>query len=152
MNLQLRHDWNGNTIGSGLPSETIVLGANWTLFSAGERAGAVQTAMANAKKAQFELDAQRNQLKLLLKQLTRNETQFHYELQLSRLMIQKEEAVIKRLKQRFSRGLVPLSALLESQMKLTQNTAQELQTLHQLRLNQAHILMLTNQLISKAMT
>lgn len=152
VNLQLRHDWNGNTVGSGLPSETIALGANWTLFSAGERAGAVQAATANAKKVQFELDAQRNQLKLLLKQLTRNETTFHYELQLSRQMVQKEEKVIKKLRQRFSRGLVPLGALLESQMKLTQNKAQELQALHQLRLNQAHILMLSNQLIPKTMT
>ncbi len=152
VNLQLRHDWNGNTVGSGLPSETIALGANWTLFSAGERAGAVQAATANARKAQFELDAQRNQLKLLLKQLMRNEIQFRYELQLSRQMVQKEEEVIKKLRRRFGRGLVPLSALLESQMKLTQNKAQELQALHQINLNQAHILMLTNQLIPKAMT
>lgn len=147
VNLQLRHDWNGYTVGSGLPSDTIALGANWTLFSAGERSGAVQSATANAKKAQFELDEQRNQLKLLLKQLTRNATQFNYELQLSRQMIQKEEEVIKKLSQRFGRGSVPLSALLESQIKLTQSKAQELQALHRLRLNKAHILMLTNQLI-----
>jgi outer membrane protein TolC len=150
VNLQLRHDWNGNTLGSGLPSDTIALGANWTLFSAGERAGAVQSATANAKKAQFELDEQRNQLKLMLRQLARNETQFHYALQLNRQMAHQEEIVIKTLTQRFGRGLVPLGALLESQMKLTQTKAQELQTLYQLRLNQAHILMLTNQLIPKA--
>lgn len=149
VNLQLRHDWNGNTLGSGLPSDTIAIGANWTLFSAGERAGAVQTATANAKKAQFELDEQRNQLKLMLRQLTRNETQYRYALQLNRQMAHQEDAVIKTLTQRFGRGLVPLSALLESQMKLTQTKAQELQTLYQLRLNQAHILMLTNQLIPK---
>ncbi|KTD04786.1 TolC family protein [Fluoribacter gormanii] len=152
VNLQLRHDWNGYTLGSGLPSDTIAVGANWTLFSAGERAGAVQSATAKAKKAQFELDEQRNQLKLLLRQLTRNETQFNYELQLSRQMAEKEAEVIKKLNKRFGRGLIPLSALLESQMKLTQSKAQELQTLHQLRLTQAHILMLTNQLIPKAIT
>lgn len=147
VNLQLRHDWNGSTIDSGLPSETIVLGANWTIFSAGERAGAVQAAIANAKKAQFELDEQCIQLKLLLKQLIHYETQFNYELRLSRQMIQKEEEIIKKLSQRFGRGSVPLSALIESQIKLTQSKAQELQAMHRLRLNQAHILMLTNQLI-----
>jgi outer membrane protein len=151
VNLQLRHDWNGNTFGSGLPSDTIALGANWTLFSAGERAGAVQSAIANSRKVQFELDEQRNQLKLRLKQVMRNEVQLRYELGVSQQMAQKEEAIILKLKQRFGRGLVPLSALLESQMKLTQNKAQELQVLHRIRLNQAHLLMLTNQLIPKAM-
>ena len=150
VNLQLRHDWNGNTLGSGLPSDTVALGANWTLFSAGDRAGAVQSASANVKRAQFELDEQRNQLKLLLRQLTRNEAQFRYELELNRQLVHKEEEVINKLRQRFGRSLVPLGALLESQMKLTQSKAQELQVLHQLRLNQAHILMLTNQLIPKA--
>ena len=147
VNLQLRHDWNGNTFGSGLPSDTIALAANWTLFSAGERAGAVQSAIANSRKVQFELDEQRNQLKLQLKQVMRNEVQLRYELGLSQQMAQKEEAIILKLKQRFGRGLVPLSALLESQMKLTQNKAQELQVLHRIRLNRAHLLMLTNQLI-----
>lgn len=151
VNLQIRHDWNGNTFGSGFPSNTIALGANWTLFSAGERAGAVQSAIANSRKVQFELDEQRNQLKLRLKQIIRNEVQLRYELELSQQMVQKEEAIIKKLKQRFSRGLVPLGALLDSQMKLTQNKAQELQVLHRIRLNQAHVLMLTNQLIPNAM-
>lgn len=148
--MQLRHDWNGNTIGSGLPSDTIALGANWTLFSAGERAGAVQVANANAKKIQFELDEQRNQLRLQLKQIQRAKQQTRYELQLSRQTAEKEEAVIQKLKQRFGRGLVPLSALLESQMKLTQSKAQELQALHQLRVHDARWLMLSNQLISKS--
>lgn len=150
VNLQLRHDWNSNTLGNGLPSDTIALGANWTLFSGGERAGAIQSATANARKAQFELDEQRNQLKLMLRQLARHETQFHQALRLNRQMIQQEETVIKTLTQRFSRGLVPLGAMLESQMKLTQTKAQELQTLYQLRLNQTHTLMLTNQLIPKS--
>ena len=151
ISMQLRHDWNGNTIGSGLPSDTIALGANWTLFSAGERAGAVQVANAHAKKTQFELDEQRNQLRLQLKQIQRAEQQTLYELQLSRKTAEKEDAVIQKLKQRFGRGLVPLSALLESQIKLTQSKAQELQALHQSRLHQAHWLMLSNQLIPKAM-
>lgn len=87
---------------------------------------------------------------MLLNQVQRNEKQFHSELQLSRQMARKEEVVIKMLKQRFGRGLVPLSALLESQIKLTQSKAQELQAQHQLRLNQAHLLMLSNQLIPEA--
>lgn len=149
LSMQLRHDWNGNTLGAGLPSDTIVLGANWTLFSAGERAGAVQVASANAKKIQFELDEQRNQLRLQLKQIQRAQRQMRYELQLSRQIADKEEAVIQKLKQRFGRGLVPLSALLESQMKLTQSKAQELQALFQLRVHEAHWLMLSNQLIPK---
>ncbi|CAM2991939.1 TolC family protein [Legionella anisa] len=147
VSMQLRHDWNGNTIGSGLPSDTIALGANWTLFSAGERAGAVRVASANAKKVQFELDEQRNQLRLQLKKIQRAEQQTLYEVHLSRQSAEKENAVIQKLKQRFGRGLVPLSALLESQMKLTQTRAQELQALHQLRIHQAHWLMLSNQLI-----
>lgn len=150
VSMQLRHDWNGNTIGSGLPSDTIALDANWTLFSAGERAGAVQVASANAKKVQFELDEQRNQLRLQLKQIQRAEQQTLYEVRLSRQTAEKVDAVIQKLKQRFGRGLVPLSALLESQMKLTQSKAQELQALHQSRLHQAHWLMLSNQLIPKA--
>ncbi|HAT1880061.1 TPA: TolC family protein [Legionella pneumophila] len=150
VSMQLRHDWNGNTIGSGLPSDTIALGATWTLFSAGERAGAVQVASANAKKVQFELDEQRNQLRLQLTKIQRAEQQTLYEVRLSRQSAEKEDAVIQKLKQRFGRGLVPLSALLESQMKLTQAKAQELQALHQLRIHQAHWLMLGNQLIPKA--
>ena len=85
-----------------------------------------------------------------LRQIQRAERQTRYELQLSRQTAEKEEAVIQKLKQRFGRGLVPLSALLESQMKLTQSKAQELQALHQLRVHEAHWLMLSNQLISKA--
>lgn len=148
VSMQLRHDWNGNTIGSGLPSDTIVLGANWTLFSAGERAGAVQVASAHARKTQFELDEQRNQLRLQLKQIQRAEGQIRYALHLSRQSVENEEAVMQKLKQRFGRGLVALSVLLESQMKLTQSKAQELQALHQLRVHKAQWLMLSNQLIS----
>lgn len=150
VSVQLRHDWNGNTIGSGLPSDTVALGANWTLFSAGERAGAVQRASARAKKVQFELDEQRNQLQLQLKQLQRAERQTLYTLQLSRTIAEKEEAIMQKLTKRYGRGLVPLSALLESQLKLTQSKAQTLQALHQSRLHQAHWLMLGNQLIPKA--
>lgn len=149
VSMQLRHDWNGNTIGSGLPSDTIMLGANWTLFSAGERAGAIQAAKAYAKKTQSELDEQRHQLRLRFKQIQRAERQTHYELQLNRQTMQKEEAAIQKLKQQFGRGQIPLNALLESQMKLTQHKAQELQALHQSRMQKAHWLMLGNQLIPK---
>lgn len=150
VNLQLRHDWNGNTLGAGLPSDTVALGASWTLFAAGGNAGAVQTATANAKKAQFELDEQRNQLRFMLKQLIRDESQWRYTEALSHDMTQKEQAAIDKLIQRLGRGLVPLGALLESQMKLTQSKAQALQANYQLRLTRAQMLMLTNQLIPKA--
>ena len=151
VSMQLRHDWNGNTIGSGLPSDTIALGANWTIFSAGERAGAVQTASSNSKKIQFQLDEQRNQLILRLKKIQRAERQTQYELKLSRQTAEKEEEVIQKLRQRFGRGLVPLGALLESQIKLTQSRAQELQARHQSGVYRAQWLMLSNQLIPKAM-
>ena len=101
--------------------------------------------LSNARiQTEDELDS------LQLKQIQRAERQTRYELQLSRQTADKEEAVIQKLKQRFGRGLVPLSALLESQMKLTQSKAQELQALHQLRVHEAHWLMLSNQLIPKA--
>lgn len=150
VSMQLRHEWNGNTIGSGLPSDTVALGINWTLFSAGERSGAVQVASANVKKTQYELDEQRNQLRLQLKKILHAKQYTLYELDLSRQTVDKEEAVIQKLMQRYGRGLVPLNALLESQMKLTQSKAQELQALHQLRLHEAHWLMLANQLIPVA--
>lgn len=147
VSMQLRHDWNGRGIGSGLPSDTIALGANWTLFSAGERSGATQVAYANAKRTQFELDEQRNQLRLQLKHIKHAEQQTLYMLRLSRQTANKEELLIQKLKQRFGRGLVPLNALLDSQMKLTQSKAQVLQALHQLKIHRAHWLMLGNQLI-----
>lgn len=146
VNLELRHNWNGKTIGSGLPSNIIAIGVQWTLLSGCERTGAVKRAIANTKKAKFELDELRNQLMRSIRQLKRDENQAHYTYQLNKQMVQQENSLIATLKKRFGRGLVPLSALLESQYKLTQARAQKVQALHTQKLMQAQLLMLTNQL------
>ena len=146
INLELRQDWNGETIGEGLPSNIVALGFQWTLFSGSERSGAVQQAIANAKKVKFELDEQRNQLMLTIRQLKRDETQARYAYRLNQAMIQQQNQVINTLEKRFGKGLVPLNALLESQFKLTQTKIQTIQTLYNQKIIQAHYLMLTNEL------
>lgn len=147
VNLQLRQDWNGETFGAGLASNIVALGVNWTLFSAGDRAGAVQKAQANAKKSTFELDEQRNQLRLSIRQLKRSESQAQREYLAHHQMEQEEAKVVHKLQKRFGRGLTPLGGLLESEMKLTQSQAQEVQALYMQRITKAHLLILTNQLV-----
>ena len=147
VNLQLRQDWNGNTIGAGLPSNLIALGVNWELFSSGERSGATKKAIAEVKQATFQLEDAANSLRLSLMQAKRAEQLAAVQYQANRANATQAKEVVKHLAKRHGRGLVPLGQLLESQMKLTEAKNQCIQSQYNEVLARGRLLMLTNKLI-----
>lgn len=150
INLQLRQDWNGNSIGSGLPSNLIALGIDWQLFSSGEQSGAVNKAIAEVNKASFQLDDALNSLRLSIIQAKRAEELAKIEYEGNQANTMQGRSIVKTLKKRYGRGLVPLGSLLESQMRLTQAQSQFIQSQYNQKLAQGRLLLLTNQLIPHA--
>lgn len=147
VNLQLRQDWNGNSIGSGLPSNVIALGVDWQLFSSGEQSGAVNKAIAEVKKASFQLDDALNSLRLSIIQAKRAEELAKIEYESNQANTRQGRSIVSTLKKRYGRGLVPLASVLESQMKVTQAQSQTIQSQYNRKLAQGRLLLLTNQLI-----
>ncbi|MCW8418500.1 TolC family protein [Fluoribacter dumoffii] len=147
VNLQLRQDWNGNTLGAGYPSNLIAVGVNWELFSSGEHTGATKKAIANVKQATFQLEDTANSLRLSLIQAKRAEQLADIQYQSYRANANQAKEVIGHLSKRFGRGLVPLGQLLESQIKLTQSQNQCIQSQYNQVLARGRMLMLTNKLI-----
>jgi outer membrane protein len=147
VNLQLRHDWNGETLGSGYPSNLIGLQMNWLLFSAGERSGIEQKAMAQFKQVGYQIDDTRNLIRVSLNQVIRADklAEIQYKTHLSNSV--KAQKGVELLNSRYGRGLVPLGQLLEAQMRL--NDARHQLILSQYNKKAAHgrLLMLTNELI-----
>lgn len=147
VNLQLRQDWNGNSIGSGLPSNLIALGVDWQLFSSGEQSGAVNKAVAELKKASFQFDDALNSLRLSIIQAKRAEELATIEYESNQANTTQGRNIVNALKKRYGRGLIPLGSVLESQMKLTQAQSQSIQSQYNQKLAQGRLLLLTNQLI-----
>lgn len=147
VNLQLRQDWNGNSIGSGLPSNLIALGVDWQLFSSGEQSGAINKAIAAAKKASFQFDDAFNALRLSIIQAKRAEELAVIEYKTNQENSVQGREIVRALKKRYGRGLVPLGSLLESQMRLTQTESQSIQSQYNRTLAQGRLLSLTNELI-----
>ena len=148
VNLQLRQDWNGNSIGSGLPSNLIALGVDWQLFSSGEQSGAINKAIAEVKKVSFQLDDALNSLRLSIIQAKRAEELAKIEYVSNQANTRQGRSIVNTLKKRYGRGLVPLGSVLESQMRLTQAQSQSIQSQYNQKLAQGRLLLLTNQLIS----
>ncbi|WP_392536581.1 TolC family protein [Legionella sp. 227] len=147
VNLQLRQDWNGNTVGAGLPSNLIALGVNWELFSSGEHSGAVQKAVAEVKQATFQLEDTANALRLALIQARRAEELAMVQYQAHHANAMQAKKVVGHLSKRYGRGLVPLGQLLESQMKWAEAKNQCIQSQYNQILARGRLLMLTNELI-----
>lgn len=147
VNLQLRQDWNGNTISAGLPSNLIALGVNWELFSSGERSGATKKAIADVKQATFQLEDAANGLRLSLIQAQRAEQLAIVQYQTNRANATQAKEVVGHLVKRYGRGLVPLGQLLESQIKLTEAKNQCIQSKYNEVLARGRLLLLTNKLI-----
>jgi outer membrane protein TolC len=150
VNLQLRQDWNGNSIGSGLPSNLIALGVDWQLLSSGEQSGAINKAVAEVKKASFQFEDALNILRLSIIQAKRAEELAKIEYENSQANTTQGRNIVTTLKKRYGRGLVPLGSVLESQIKLTQAQSQSIQSQYNQKLAQGRLLLLTNQLIPHA--
>lgn len=148
VNLQLQHEWNSRHLSIDAPANTVALGAQWKLLSFGERSGALQKVTSEAKKAQYEYAHYRNQLDVMFQQTKRAYAQAHKEYMSNLSLVSNGHAIVHDLYQRFGRGLVPLSALIESQVKLSEAKAKVKQAAYKKQLMKARILMLSSQLVS----
>lgn len=125
----------------------IALGVDWQLFSSGEQSGAVNKAIAEVKKASFQLDDALNTLRLSIIQAKRAEELARIEYESNQANTRQGRSIVNTLKKRYGRGLVPLGSVLESQMKVTQAQSQSIQSQYNQKLAQGRLLLLTNQLI-----
>lgn len=123
---------------------------DWELFSAGERRGSIQKAIANMKEISFQLEDAVNNLKLALKQVLRAENLANIQYKTNQANAKQAKLVVGQLVKRYGRGLVPLGQLLESQMKLSEAKNQSIQSQYHQLLARGRLLMLTNELIPPA--
>lgn len=148
LNLQVRHDWNGETLGSGYPSNVIGLQMNWLLFSAGERAGLEQKAMAAFKQAGYQMDEARNLLRVSINQAVRADelAQIQYSSYLSNAI--KAQKSVELLSSRYGRGLVSLGQLVEAQTRLNDARHQLILSRYNKSVAHGRLLALTNDLVN----
>ncbi|MFA6302837.1 MAG: TolC family protein [Legionella sp.] len=147
INLQLRHDWNGETLGSGYPSNLIGLQMNWLLFSAGERSGIEQKAVAQFKKAGYQIDDAMNLIKVTLNKAIRADKLAEIQYKTHLINANKARKGVDLLSARYGRGLVPLGQLLEAQMRLNDARHQLILSEYNKKAAHGRLLMLTNELI-----
>lgn len=147
INLQVRQDWNGDSVGNGLPSNTIALGLDWQLFSFGEQTGTINEAVSNHKKAIYEFEEAINQLKLSVIEAQRAIKMSDIEYRTHSANSFSGGKMLAKLSKRYGRGLVPLGQILETQMKLTQAEGLSAQAQYHKILAQGRLLSLTNTLV-----
>lgn len=145
--LQLQHEWNGGSMMSGSPSDTVGLAAKWQVLSFGERSANVEKANAEWMKTKYEYQQLANELITSLRQTIRAENQFNEESKANKSMVAKGKKVVSGMKVRFGRGLVPLSALIESQIKVMQAQTNAVQADFSAKAEHAHQLMLASALV-----
>lgn len=147
INLQLRHDWNGDTLGSGYPSNLIGLQMNWLLFSAGEQSGIEKKAIAQFKQAGYQIDDTANRIKITLVQAVRAEQLAEIQYKTHLINAMKAQKAVHFLTSRYGRGIVPLGQLLEGQMRLNDARNQRVLSHYNKIVAHGRVLMLTNELI-----
>ena len=147
INLQLRHDWNGENLGSGYPSNLIGLQLNWLLFSGGERSGVEQKAVAHFKQIGYQIDDTTNQIKTSINQAIRADKLAHLQYETYQTNAARARKGVEILVERYGRGLVPLGQLLEAQMQLNDARHQFILSGYNKKIARGHVLLLTNNLV-----
>ena len=132
---------------SGSPSDTVGLAARWQVFSAGERSADVERAKAEWMKTKYEYRQLGNELLTSLRHTIRAENQFNAQRRANESIVAKGKKVVSGMKVRFGRGLVPLSALIESQIKVLQAQTNAVQADFSAKAEHAHKLMFASVLV-----
>lgn len=146
VDLQLRHDWNANTLALNGSSNTALLEFNWELFSSGAQYGAGKHALADYKHAVAELDNNSNIIQLAVAQAVRAAYIAEQQLKSSNLNAEAANSAVHILTQRYGQGVTSLGQLLDSQSRLDSIKAQQVMERYNMNLARARLLTLLNEL------
>ena len=146
INLQLRHDWNAQTLSLSGSSNTAMLEMNWNIFSSGEQYGATHRAIAEFKQSSAELDNTANTIRLAINQTLRAIYTADTQLKTSELNARQSVEIVRLLKQRYGQGLINLGQLLDGQSRLDTARAQKVMARYNMLLAKAKLLTLINEL------
>lgn len=146
VNLQLRHDWNANTLALSGSSNTAMIELNWELFSSGAQSGASQRAAAQYRHSLAEYENESDNLRFTLQQTVRAIETARIQLDLSGQNARELESVVSEMKKRYGQGVANLGQLLDSQSRLDSARIQRAMAQYGLLLARARLLMLVNEL------
>ncbi len=147
LNIQAQQAWNGRNFNSGATASTVSLNLGLKLFTAGEKTGAIGQASADLTKAKFALNDEKNKLELELRKTWRQKNQAEQNYRTFSKLTKQTKILVDTLKERYGRGLVPLSALLDSQMRLIDVSSKKIQARYQVSILNASLLARMSQLV-----
>ncbi|NNM59339.1 MAG: TolC family protein [Legionellales bacterium] len=144
--LQLRHDWNSPNLGTSMPSNTVMLEMNWSLFNFGSQAGATREAKAEYKEALAEWQSAKDNVRLSIIQTVRALQTTALQRQTSDQNAYQSMEMVNILKKKYGQAVIPFGELAAGQAQLDTAKAQQVMTRYNMLLAQAKLLMLINQL------
>lgn len=146
VDVQLRHDWNADTVRLAKGANAVLVKMSWQLFSSGEQTATVRQAAALDQAARANVDHYRQELQLTITKLVRANTMAVTQLQAGARNLAQLKQIISTLTTRYGQGLAPLGQLLDAQARLDAASAQQIMQRYQRVLIQGQLLSLINEL------
>lgn len=146
INLQLRHDWNDESLSFSHPSNTAILSLDWSLLNFGIQRSVTQEAVAKLEATHAAISNEQDQLRQQATQLSEAITTSTIKLQVTEKNIPLLKQIIKEYKNRYGRGYLTLGQVLTVQNQLDNAKIQRDFAQYQLLMDKARMLILFNKL------
>jgi outer membrane protein len=146
LGLQIRQEWNDETLGLNSPAASVFLGFDWELLNIGLRSGATKQAQAEHLSAQGELSQQALDIKMAMTQAVHQAEIALLKHETSLKNSEDSSKALSQLKKRYARGSSPLSQVLDAQSRYDTIHAQTAVADYDIRLARARILKLLNEI------
>lgn len=146
LNVILKHEWNSPEFALKGSANTVLLQANWNIFSAGQEIAATQQAVAEYEMAQTELQTLNDSLNLAIRNTLQAIKVAQVKREVSRENAKQSIRIVKQMRERYGRGVITLGQLLNAQMQLDSANAQIVTEDYKILMAKAKLLMLTDEL------
>lgn len=142
----LKHEWNAPELALKGSANTVLLQANWNVFSAGQQIAATQQALAQYTIAQTELQTLNDSLNLAIRNTLQSLKIAKIQRQVSQKNAVQSHLIVKQMRERYGRGVLTLGQLLNAQMQLDNADAQIVTADYKILMAKAKLLLLTDEL------
>lgn len=146
VDLQLRHDWNADTVRLAKGSNAVLVKMSWQLFSSGEQTASVQQAAAMGKEATSNIDNLRNNINISVIKLVRAIETADFKIKAGELNIKQMQQVVNDLTKRYGQGVIPLGQILDAEARLDTMKSQQIMTRYNKKMAQGQLLSLIDDL------
>lgn len=146
IDLQLRRDWNADTVRLAKGSNAVLVKMSWQLFSSGEQTASVQQAAAMGKEAISNIDNLRNNINISVIKLVRSIETADFQIKSAELNIKQMQQVVNTLTKRYEQGIIPLGQILDAQARLDAIRSQQIMTRYNKKMAQGQLLSIIDEL------